>query len=274
MNELIYRLKKLLNYLKLRLCTRLSSPVLIYQMGKVASTSVYMSLKESTNFDVFHTHRLNPENIAKVKEEHLQRGDMPPDDTRGLYLYNRLIEPRQKSTRIITLVREPVGRNISAFFQNLETFKCGEDAHNTLEIEELVRDFIYEYNHDVPLTWFDKELRVTTGTDVYRHPFPREKGYQVIDQPPFYVLVIRHDLTDEEKESCIAEFLDLDSFHITRMNVSSSKEYSETYRVFLDSIQLPKDYVGRMLSSKYARHFYSPDERKTLYQRWVGKDKA
>lgn len=274
MNDLEYKLREMFNYVKLRLRTRLSNPVLIYQMGKVASTSIYASLKESTDFDVFHAHRLNPENIAKVKEEHLQRGDVPPDDTRGLYLYNRLIKPRRKSTRIITLVREPVGRNISAFFQNLESFERMKDAHSALEIEELVRDFIHKYNHDVPLTWFDEELRATTGIDVYQHPFPHQKGCQRIDDPPFRVLVMRHDLADEVKGSRIAEFLGLDSFHITRVNVSSSKEYAETYRAFLASIQLPEDYVDRMLSSKYARHFYSPEEREALSRRWTGKGEA
>jgi hypothetical protein len=243
-------------------------------MGKVASTSVYMSLKESTDFDVFHAHRLNPENIARVREEHLQRGDVPPDDTRGLYLYKRLIKPRRKTTWIITLVREPVGRNISAFFQNLESFERMKDAHSALEVEELVRDFVQKYNHDVPLTWFDEELRATTGIDVYQHPFPYEKGYQVIDEPPFHVLIMHHDLDDQQKESCIADFLGLDSFPITRVNVSSSKEYTGTYRAFLASIQLPETYVDRMMSSKYAQHFYALEEREALYRRWTAKREA
>lgn len=271
MDRFIFRIKKALHYLKLRLGTKLSDPVLVYQMGKVASTSIYVSLKESTDLDVFHAHRLNPENIARVREEHLQRGDVPPDDTRGLYLYKRLIKPRRKSIRIITLIREPVGRNISAFFQNLESFERMKGAHSALEVEELVRDFIHKYNHDVPLTWFDEELRAATGIDVYQHPFPHEKGYQRIDEPPFHVLIMRHDLDDGEKSARIAEFLGLDSFHITRVNISADKEYAETYQAFLASIQLPEDYVDRMLSSRYARHFYSPEEREALSQRWTGK---
>jgi hypothetical protein len=238
-------------------------------MGKVASSSVYTSLKMTTNLDVYHIHRLNPQNIKLVKEEHLKRGDSPPLDHEGLYLYKNLIRHGKKSVKIITLIREPISRNISAFFQNLESFERIKNAHNVVSIEQLVADFIRLYNHDVPLTWFNVELFKTTGVDVYQHSFPYEKGYQVIDAPPYCLLIIRHDLEDKLKEKCIAEFIGVESFCLSRENEASLKQYADTYQEFLDSIKLPDEYIKWMLSSKYAKHFYSDEERCAIYKIWT-----
>ena len=123
MKSLRFRLGQITSFLIKRRWCRISKPVLVYQMGKVASSSVYLSLEKTTDFDVFHVHRLNPENIAKVREEHVQRGDSPPNEKKGLYLYENLIRTRKTHTKIISLVREPIARNISAFFQNLQLFE-------------------------------------------------------------------------------------------------------------------------------------------------------
>ena len=107
-----------------------SNPVLIYQMGKVASSSIFHSLKTTTDFNAFHVHRLNPKHITRVREGHLQRGDSPPiEDEEGLYLYENLIKPCRTPIKIISLVREPISRNISAFFQNLQSYERLKNPH-------------------------------------------------------------------------------------------------------------------------------------------------
>jgi hypothetical protein len=239
-------------------------------MGKVASSSIYSSLKTSTNFDAFHVHRLNPANIASVREEHIRRGDSPPNEKDGLNLNEKVIRPRKKPVQIISLVREPIGRNISAFFQNLQSFEGIVNAHKDVDTEQLIADFLQCYNHDVPLTWFDIELHTTTGIDVYRYSFPYEQGYQVIDEPPYHLLLMRHDLDDIEKENRIAEFLGIESFSLIRSNEAASKEYADSYRTFTDTIKVPSEYAERMLSSRYAKHFYSRKECNAIYRKWTG----
>ncbi len=80
---------------------------------------------------------------------------------------------------------------------------------------------------------------------------------------------MRHDLNDSLKEKCIAEFLGIESFCLTGANKASSKEYAKVYKEFLSSIKLSSEYVERMLSSKYARHFYSTEELSALSKRWT-----
>jgi len=170
---------------------------------------------------------------------------------------------------MISLVREPIGRNISAFFQNLDSLEGLKNAHNAIDTQDLIADFVRLYKHDVPLTWFDSELHATTGIDVYKSSFPIEKGYQVIDSYPYNLIIIRHDLDDRLKQKLIGEFLGVDTFNLATKNEASKKQYADTYRDFLDSIKLPPEYVEQLLSSKYAQHFYSREEINTLVKKWT-----
>jgi len=265
-----FKSRQIVKWLK-RCLINTNNPVLVYQMGKVASSSVFKSLKKVPGIHAFHIHRLNPENIASVREEHILRGDLPPDENEGIYLYKKLFQFRKKPARIVTLVREPVSRNISAFFQNLISFEKIPNAHEIIGIENLLSNFVQKYNHDVPLKWFDIEMKSTTGIDVYQHSFPRHKGYQCINAPPYILLIMRHDLDDRIKEKLIADFLEIKSFHIYRLNEASSKEYAEIYKKFINSISLSDDYLHKMLNSKYAHHFFTKNERMTIYKQWSTK---
>lgn len=236
----------------------LSDPVLVYQMGKVASSSIYDSLK-LREVSVFHVHRLNVENILAVKRAHIEKGVSPPSsDVLGRYL-NKKITSTKKPAKIISMVREPVGRNISAFFQNLNYIN---------NIEQLISDFMQYYDHDVPLNWFDIEMESQTGINVYDYKFP-QRGYQVICKQPYQLLVMRHDLDDSKKESVIGEFVEIPNFKLIRSNEASSKNYAQHYKEFLSTIKLPQDYVMRMLTSKDAMHFYPEEERQKLIIKWT-----
>jgi hypothetical protein len=238
-------------------------------MGKVASSSVYSSLKAKKGLNVFHVHRLNPQNIAKVREDFLRRGLRPQNENKGLFLYEQLIMKPELDKRIITLVREPISRNISAFFQNLPFATCMTKSRPDGDVHELIFDFLQNYDHDVPLSWFDVELFATTGIDVYRYDFDKNQGYQYIWADSYRILIMRHDLDDRIKEKCIVDFLNLESFQLSRSNESASKKYSDTYANFLNSVKIPQEYAQRMLDSKYARHFYTPEERVAIFKKWT-----
>jgi len=246
-------------------------PVLIYQMGKVASSSVAESIGDLADIDAFHVHRLSPRNILRARREFLARGATPRNESRGLTLYRRLIRPRSRPIVIITLVREPIARNISAYFQNLHNFKGTDSAHLEYDSDQLAASFLEEYPHEVPLEWFDRELRATTGIDVFRYRFPHDHGYRIITERPFQVLVMRHDLDDRIKERLIAELLHAPRFRLRRANESANKSYAESYRALRDSLRLPVSYLERMLDSRYARHFYSRDELRRIRSRWLDR---
>lgn len=271
MKSLKYQVKRIVKSFIYRwpLGKQFSQPVLVYQMGKVASMSTYTSLKKVPGIDVSHVHRLNPENIAKVQESYRQQGHKPPNEEKALYLSENLLRTRKIPVKIITLVREPIARNISAYFQNLEHFEDMKNPHDSLDVAELIGGFLNKYAHDVPLKWFDIEMLSTTGIDVYQYKFPKEEGYQVIDAPPYSLLIMKHDLDDSLKEKYIGQFLGIESFCMIRANEAFSKEYAKQYKAFISSIKLPNEYIERMLTSKYAQHFYSAEELSNISKKWT-----
>jgi hypothetical protein len=80
---------------------------------------------------------------------------------------------------------------------------------------------------------------------------------------------MRHDLNDRLKERCLAELIRVPTVTLSPKNIGTQKDYSNIYREFLDRIELSGDYVYGLLDSKYARHFYSPEERARFRAKWL-----
>jgi hypothetical protein len=240
-------------------------------MGKVASSSVYEDLRFRDEVNAYKIHRMNPDAIASVREEYLRLGAPPPNEELGLYLYREISQKKRKA-KIISMVREPISRNVSAYFENLDTYEAMKSAHTRIKIDELVNNFLKKYNHDLPLTWFDIEMRSTTGIDVFEHEFPQQQGHHRIISPPFELLLMRHDLDNAVKEDLIQSFLNIRDLTLSKVNVGVSKKYAEVYDTFLHSIQLPEEYIERMLDSRYAAHFFPKEELDQVRNRWSGGD--
>jgi len=249
-----------------------TTAVLVYQMGKVASKSVALSVARYPGISVFHLHILNPSNYeAAERQQRILLGD---DDVSYVLdasriVYNGLIATGQP-TKIVTLVREPIGRNISAYFQNLDFWWKTPDAHRKIPMPELVDRFLQDFPHQEPLTWFDNEFRPATGVDVYSLPFPQQQGFQRINAGTLNVLVLRHDLDDRIKASHLGMLLAIDDFRLLRENTAEGKRYREKYKEFLNSVCLPSNYIDEMLGSRYARHFFPCEELEQIRGRWLG----
>ena len=248
------------------LCRR--KPIIEYQMGKVGSRSTADSLKEFGLDSVFHVHRMNPDNIGKVRKEYLDHHLWPPNERIGRRLYRHVVA-RGRKAKFITLVREAVGRNMSAFYNSFRRFTGVEYDKAAFETEELTQIFLRKYNHSVPLTWFDLEMKQTLGIDVYEHPFPQERGYLTIRKGNFELLVLKLEIDDFSKEQAIGEFLNIDNFKLLKKNVGETRNYGESYRRFIQNVRLPLSYVEEMCHSKYMRHFYGADEINRFRDRWL-----
>ena len=246
----------------------LEGAVLVYQMGKVASTSVFHSLLDLPDCQAYHVHRMAPDNIARLRQAYLDRGMPPLDDRLGKQLYQRLVLPGRPAS-VISLVREPISRNISAFFQGLDGYAGLRDAHRHLDTEALIDCFLSRYLHAIPLEWFDREMKASLAIDVFDSPFPRALGRLQLASGPYRLLLMRHDLDDGAKEQAVAEFLGRDDFRLRRVNEASAKGYAEAYRAFRDQIRVPVEYADAMLGSRYAQHFYGADELEAIRRRWV-----
>ncbi len=274
-------------------------PILVYQMGKVGSSSIRNSLfrcQDPSTRLVLMSHEFFP-----IRNRDLRRIEIEPEyrdyvireiehdrhDFEQFPLRKRLgwrfrerfyseriyrayVKPGHR-LRVVTLVRDPVAANVSMFFQLIDHYIGTPIEESTYDIETVIQIFLERYVHSRPLTWFDVELKTTLGIDVFRYPFPVAQGYNIISADNVSLLVLKCELDDQTKARAIAEFLDLDDFEIVRSNVTGDKSHAPQYAEFKRRIRVPDRLLDKMYESKYARFFYSSEERSCFRARWSGQ---
>ncbi len=229
--------------------------VLIYQMGKVASSTIKASLLPLPRYEVHQVHRLVLSNIERVHREHRARGwPMPSGDPGGLYLQRDLLARRP--AKVITLVREPIARNISYYFQNLDKILGQMKAHE-LPLQTIIDGYPPEFPYsDDPLTWFDYEFNAALGADVYESGWTPGMTAHRWRAGVYDILILRCDAADEAKLEALREFLDAPVLSMRQANVTSAKRSAAVYQAFTQDVRFPAAYVDRMLGSRYARFFF------------------
>ncbi len=248
--------------------------ILVHTMGKVGSSTVYHSLKDlHLDTPIYHTHFLHPERI-KVQRKNLKEKQIIPDSQLfiGKHLQKYLESDAQVNWKVITLIREPIARNISAFFENItKRFKhfLIDYQSQKLNIDTLIDTFLTEYPHDLPLMWLDWEINSIFGVDVFSAEFPKDIGFTIIEKSNVKLLVIRLDKLEDCTQKAFKEFLSLESFVLSNNNVAESKNYYSIYKDFQNSINLPKEYIEEMYNSKYTQHFFTPHEISAFNKKWL-----
>ena len=250
-------------------------PLLIWQMGKVGSSTVYNSLhRHMRSSAIFHVHLLSERMLEKgeVYQRSIFQGNKA-------YLQNHCLREMMlesmgsgKKWKIISLVREPVGRNLSSFFQNLDLFfPRGSLQSSNLEnlpIDSLIKAFFGDFDHERPHEWFDQEIKGLLGLDVFSEEFPKSKGYKIYAGKNFDFLLLRMEDLDRTAHEAFTTFLELPEFKLYNKNVGSGKAYAKKYEELKKHIVFPKEYLDHCYESDYTRHFYTPEEIKRYRKKW------
>ncbi len=243
------------------------TPVVIYTMAKVGSMSIYRSVKNQLKRSVFHIHTMNQEKIDRAYDLCREKGLWPDAKSLGGLIFNRKVRKR-KNVKIISLVRDPISRNVSAFFEVFRYHVGVDSAAFTGDMEMLRQPFLNKLNHDFPLLWFEEELKPTIGIDVYAQPFDTEKGYKIFQKENIDLLILRTDLADSEKALIVQTFLGIPDFRLVNFNVGAEKKYAALYQSFKEQLVLPTAYLNRMLDSTYCQHFYTHEEIQSFREKW------
>lgn len=275
------------------------NPILVYQMGKVGSSSIRNSLfrrRERSTRLVLMSHEFFPirnRDPAEIDVDPAYRDFVRQEieqDRRAFEQFSlrkrlgwrfrekfyseRIYEAYVRSgqpLRVITLVREPVANNISMFFELFDHYTGTQADRADLDVDTVIRIFLERYVHGRPLTWLDSELKRTLGIDVFRYAFPRHLGSTVIHEDNRSLLVLKCELDDVAKGRAIGDFLGLDDFEIVRSNVTADRPHARLYAEFKRRIRLPGALLDEMYESKFARFFYSEEERARCRERWEGR---
>jgi len=239
--------------------------VLIYQMGKVGSTSFQLLLRDIDRFEVFHLHRLNQVSNDSMIDRYLSTGcvelALKEIEWKEIADYIQVEKPQ---INVVTAMRDPIARNISAFFQNIDL----EDLRHN-DVENLIDKFLKNYPHDVPLNWFDEQFKEVLNINIFNYPFNRERGWDEICDGNYKCLLMTTEIDDNEKLAAVNHFFGLNLTAMKRANIGGKKEYSTTYKEFKEKINLPKRYVDKMLNSPIVEHFYTKQQVNQFYEKWT-----
>jgi hypothetical protein len=270
-------------------------PLLIYTMGKVGSSSMLHSLKrQALDRPLYHLHSL-----ASAPLRELERSLKPdfPDSLvnlrhiwRGQFVASRLLSRPHARIQAISLIRDPVARNLSDFFQHIvaEPLPPSSDGvpgtprwrlvSSYLDFEIVVSkddtsaliDLYFQREwHDFPSIWIDRELEGVLDVHVYDAEFPTDVGYAIYHSDRADLLLIRLRDLNRCASEAIEAFLGLDSFRLVNANVGSGKGYVDVYNAFKSQIVFPESYLDCMYNTRFVRHFYSEMERRKMAARWA-----
>jgi hypothetical protein len=240
-----------------RLISYFRPPLISFQMGKVGSRTIQNTIQ--TDCMVHHLH---------TKQE-------------MLLLLPRIKKKVQGEIDIITATREPVGREVSVYFQN---FLSPGYPHGVPSAEfatelgasglaELFKKRWREGMIDTTV-WFDHHFLTSTGIDVYDHPFDPEKGWTIIRSNGFRVLIVRFEDIRKNYLEAINGFMGgraENPREYSRMwpnNVSGKKWYGELMKEFKSTVRFTKQELDDVYESKYCAHFYTKDEVRNMRSRW------
>lgn len=270
----VSRLRAELKYRKPRKKYNIDAPIIVFQMGKVGSSSVYTALTDlDLDVPVYHAHVLNR---FDVYEEGVRRTRTAPENhlealEKGRALRRIVESGRWQTWSLVSLVRAPIPRAISDFFENVDAYvpdfwprwKRGE-----ISLTEVSEIFWTRFRDYSPIYWFDDQVRDVFDIDVFATPFPRARGYGIYASAKARLLLMRLEDLNQCGNAAVNEFFGVPHLPLAPKNSGSDKEYGALYREFIAQLRLPAEYIQEMHQSRYARHFYTPEELEAGIARW------
>lgn len=251
---------------------RKQEPVIIFQPGKVGSSSADKTLRQAyPNRPVFHVHVLNAidrqygqicEEINLTPRQYFARSKHLEV---SLYLHREIKRGlKGRKWQVISLVRDPLEQKISSFFQLLDRI-VPDFQHRyrdgTLTIEALTDIFLQRFGSERDIEdWFDREMLPVFGIDVYASEFPRSKGYQIYRGERADLLLVRLEDLDKSAGEAFECFLGLSGVTLASHNRGATKAYAAIYDEFKQRVILPDEYVDTVYTLRQARHFYTEAE--------------
>jgi len=238
--------------------------IIIHTLGKVGSSTIYEALKNRSPWrNIFHTHFLSTEwlNVRLKKGNHYESNISASEK-----VFSYIKKHPTNKKYVISLVREPVSREVSNFMQNPSDFIEGEIL--SYSVEALQKTYLKKLNYEYTLQWFDSEFFNYTGFDVYSKPFDKEKGFSIYNHNDFEIMIIKLEKLNECYSDAMKDFFDLDLKLEVNSNQSSQKNISGIYSELKKSIKFTEDELNKVYEHKYLRHFYSLDEINSFKKKW------
>jgi hypothetical protein len=239
--------------------------VIVLTMGKVGTLSISNSLRK-IGFNHVHPHSL----IYSYPGTHFLKNIKLPIHKHLYFIYKTFTKRIKvffwkiftKKIVIITGVRDPFSRYISAFFEQSHYLNFDTNIESN---ENILIKLIQHGNFESTLEWFDKEINKTFGINIYEHKFNKSKGYQIISKKNIEIFIFRLDkLNNLENE--LGDFLANKKFKLHSHNIL---ENNLNYRKIKKSYKFDSSDFENALSSNYMKHFFDKQDIIKLREKWM-----
>ena len=251
--------------------------VIVLSAPKTASTSVLSALGATAgNYFVTRIHHAQPEHLWPgigfgLSTSH---GGMRHRG-KGSIALGPFLRRFDGEVRFVSLVREPLGFNVSNFTYFGEEYWLRHHWHAArwMPAEQLAEIFFRTFPHSSSSVWWQREFAQTVGYDPLAQPFDTEAGWAMARSGRTRSLVMRVDVPDGRKTTLLREFLECPTVpEVRRENLNSVKAPSELGERLKAIIATRPDYVDRVLDLPAVRHFWSDAQRARMRATWLRTD--
>ncbi|HBC3860871.1 putative capsular polysaccharide synthesis family protein [Vibrio parahaemolyticus] len=249
--------------------------VLVYQMGKVGSSSIEHTL-EARNIPSYHIHTFDDHEEFHMYHNKKDVSKFFDFKNRAMYRLvlnqrKRILQKREQ-IKIVTLIRDPIATVFSRFFQDLHLQfiegKKNDAIHRDMEVtyKHLEHCFDNYINLNYFADWFDNELKRNFSIDVMRQEIDSTQPFFTFNNDKASVILIKcEQLSSLDKE--IGDFLNVDNFVLKNSNEAKNKWYSNIHQYFKQHYDFSKLFY--MYDLPLYRHIYSQPERETFKTKWL-----
>jgi hypothetical protein len=286
---------------RLRACPRVGTrrtvhgPVLVYQMGKVGSTSITAGLRaRAPSIEVHSSHALDEGTLVRSEAWLASDAAVPAglaSAIRAERIEARALRARLLSDgprwRILTLTREPIAHLVSVLFHHLELYSALSGADRAPEDARLA--CLHRFAVDawagwvaggptaldparaslfLSHTWFDREFQRVLGIDVRMTPTTSRRGYTRLRAARADIVLVRFEDLPWAAPDALAAVCGVRDVTVPAENRGRDKASGRLYLEFLARCRFPSHLVDAIYATPYARHFYSDPERDALTRRW------
>lgn len=244
------------------------SVIAVYTYGKVASSTVYFTLKKYLPMNhVYHNHVLDKQNL-KRRLDLDEYGTLQKNrDIQGLKINKMLESNPGLRLKIITIVRDPIARMISDIFENWKLFY--EDMnYDDIDIKELEKKYNNSNTFQYMKKWFDEEFRAFTGVDVFTHEFDKYSGFSIYNFEQFDMLVMTLEGLNKNYSTAFQEFLNINIPKLRNINTARDKEGYYKYLEIKKNLKFEKLKLEESYSQNFIQHFYTDEQIDIFIKRW------
>lgn len=229
--------------------------ILIYQIGKVGSSSICKSIKEK-NMNCLSVHALcdygnNEEGRVLEKRS-----------------WNEL---QSNGIKIISMIRDPIERYVSDKLQGWNFVYWASEGNGDGErLVDRLTDDLLDGKAKIS-DWFSGELERFTGIKVVEYPFDKTKGYTIIKKGNIELLILTTEGLSQNKR-VIGEFAGIKDFQLIGYNIGNNKVTKYIYESIKKELIIP-DYVLDCYYKEdlFLKHFYSEKQIEKFRKKWSGK---